>query len=175
MILGMSAKVEFKFSAAMGDARRVLRAIGDGLNEGGDKVRTQVQKALWKQTGVVKYTSVTKRMHTLRASQATGGGLRYQIIASGKGIPIKEFKVSAGKSGVVAFPWAVEHDFKRSFALSGARYKARVGAARFPIRSLFGPSLPKELVKEASAATFLREAEREVPAAILKRLARLLQ
>ena len=43
------------------------QAIARGLNEGGDKVRTQVQRALQKQTSLVKYSSVTSRVRTVRA------------------------------------------------------------------------------------------------------------
>lgn len=175
MMVDLRASVSVKMSAVLdANGTGVVRAIAQGLNEGGDLVRTQVQKALWKQTGAIKYKSITGRMRTARAGQIREGGLSYMIIASGKGIPLKEFKVAVTGTGVAGFPWGVEHDFKRSFALGGGRFKARRGAARLPVRSLNGPALPKELVKGASAATFYREAERVVPDMILKRLARLL-
>ena len=112
---------------------KIPLAIARGLNEGGDKVRTQVQHALQRQTGLVMYRSVTSRVHTIRAYP---GNLDYQIIAKGKpAIPIKEFRVTRGPRGVVAFPWAKEHDFKRSFVgkgrVSGAFWRASEKSA-FP-------------------------------------------
>ena len=70
------------------DLRRLIRqldqmqaklpqAIARGLNEGGDKVRTQTQRALQKQTGLTRYASVTKRVRTARAFP---GGMNYSII-----------------------------------------------------------------------------------------------
>ena len=154
---------------------KVPQAIARGLNEGGDKVRTQVQHALQRQTGLVKYRSVTSRVHTMRAHP---GSLKYQIIAKGKpAIPIKEFRVTIGPHGVVAFPWAKEHDFKRSFVgngrVSGALL-ARTGKERFPVRRLFGPSLSKELDKDQSAEAFNSGASAFVPPAIEKHLDKLL-
>ena len=60
---------------------KLPQAIARGLNEGGDRVRTQVQRALQKQTGLVKYGSVTKRARTARAFPAN---MNYSIIVSGK-------------------------------------------------------------------------------------------
>lgn len=155
---------------------KIPQAIARGLNEGGNKVRTQVQHALQRQTGLVKYRSVTSRLLTISASP---GKLDYQIIAKGRpAIPIKEFRVKRGPHGVVAFPWAKEHDFKRSFVGSGGRvsgaFMARIGKERFPVRRLFGPSLAKELDKDQSAEAFNSGASAFVPPAIEKHLDKLL-
>ena len=106
------------------------QAIARGLNEGGDKVRTQVQRAIQKQTSLVKYSSVTSRVRTVRA-YATGmdaksgigpprpASMSYTIIVSG--VPptkIDEFKtrVTNGPSGgVTAIMWGNPHKFVRSF------------------------------------------------------------
>ena len=154
---------------------KIPQAIARGLNEGGGKVRTKVQHALQRQTGLVKYRSVTSRIQTISASPTK---LNYQIIAMGRpAIPIKEFRVKLGPHGVVAFPWAKEHDFKRSFLgngrVSGA-FMARTGMKRFPVRRLFGPSLAKELDKDESAQAFNSGADTFVPLAIEKHLDKLL-
>src|ERR1700722_17353206 len=60
---------------------KLPQAIARGLNEGGDRVRTQTQRALQKQTGLTRYASVTKRVRTARAFP---GPLNYSIIVSGK-------------------------------------------------------------------------------------------
>jgi hypothetical protein len=146
-------------------------AIARGLNEGGDKVRTRVQRALKEQTGVKAYSSITKRVKTLRAH---AGGLSYQIVATGKGIPIKEFPVkSSVHAPVTANVWNIAHTFKRSFTTSGkGLLRARLGASRMPIRAFYGPALPKELGKGQSAQTFYASAAEFVPPAILKHLAK---
>jgi hypothetical protein len=156
-------------------SKKIPLAIARGLNEGGNKVRTQVQHALQRQTGLVKYRSVTSRIETISAAPTK---LNYQIIAKGRpAIPIKEFRVKLGPHGVVAFPWAKEHDFKRSFVgngrVSGA-FMARTGMKRFPVRRLFGPSLAKELDKDESARAFNSSADAFVPLAIEKHLDKLL-
>jgi hypothetical protein len=154
---------------------KIPQAIARGLNEGGDKVRTQVQHALQRQTGLTMYSSVTSRVHTMRAYP---GMLNYQIIAKGKpGIPIKEFRAILRPRGVVAFPWGKEHDFKRSFVGKGrvsGSFLARLGKERFPLRRLFGPSLAKELDKDESAQAFNSGASAFVPPAIEKHLDKLL-
>jgi hypothetical protein len=173
--------------------KKIQQAIARGLNEGGDKVRTQVQRALKTQTGVTKYASITSRINTLRAYPAAQAGvngknlgagfssrgpLSYHIIAAGKGIPIKEFPVRVTKRGVDAKTWGVDHVFKRSFAMKGrpiaTALRARLTGERFPIRVLYGPSLPKELTKGSSAQAFMTSAQLYVVPAVLKHLTKTL-
>jgi hypothetical protein len=151
------------------------QAEARGLNEGGDKVRTAVQRALWRQTSVKNYRSITSRVRTTRAFE---GSLSYTIIATGKGIPIREFPVRLTGAGVVAQVWGVAHQFQRSFGEKDhpgvEGFRARLGASRLPIRKFYGPALPKELGKGESANAFYRAASEFVPPAILKHLARAL-
>lgn len=157
---------------------RIGRAIVEGLNEGGDKTRTQVQRALKVQTGVSKYSSITSRMADSGKgwARAAPGRLQYVIVAKGKGLPIKEFPARLAKA-VIAKPWGVAHVFKRSFGLKGGGvdgFRARLGPKRFPIRKLYGPSLPKEIIQGDAAVVFESSAEAFVPAAVIKRLGRVL-
>lgn len=182
----MEFRVEVRLPRRV-DLGRIERAIAEGLNEGGDKVRTQVQRALKTQTGVVKYSSITSRMRTMRAfpGAALSGvgpsrpaGLQYVIIATGKGIPIEEFRTRLTARGVVSNPWGVRHLFKRSFWKDGkgkTGFRARLTDKKFPIRALFGPSLPKELGQGRALAAFVTTSSSAVPAAVLKRLARALR
>ena len=155
----------------------IPRAIAQGLNEGGDKVRTQVMRTLWKQTGLTRYASVTSRVRTARAHE---GGLSYQIVVPGKPpIPITEWPVTVRTGpggGVDAKTWGVDHLFKRSFQEAGGALRARTTSKRFPIRKLYGPSLAKELVSERGTVptVFIATASAEVPRAILKRLAKVM-
>lgn len=152
---------------------KARRAMVEGLNEGGDLERTQVRRALRAQTGVIKAGAITSRTSTRRAS---GGNLTYVIGGTGKGMPIKEFPVTAGAGApVTARPWAVTHRFERSFKTSRkGLLRARRGASRFPIRALYGPSVAKEIVKDETAAEFTDNASPRVERAVIKRLGRML-
>ena len=128
---------------------KLPQAIARGLNEGGDRVRTQVQRALQKQTSLVKYASVTSRVRTLRAFD---GSPSYVIVVDGRPTKIGEFKtrVTTGPGGgVTAIMWGAAHRFARSFQQAErGGLRARLGSSRFPIRSFDGPNLAKEAVKD---------------------------
>jgi hypothetical protein len=150
------------------------RAIEDGLNQGGGVVATRVRKALFVQTGVTKYKSITSRTRTvfLRGPEAS-----YTIVATGKGIPIEEFKTSiqsGSGGGVVSFPWAQAHRFKRSFSKDGtvAGARARTTSKRFPLRKLYGPSVAKEAMEPVIVEGFKRSVVTEVAPRILLRIAK---
>jgi len=169
---------------------KIPQAIARGLNEGGDKVRTQVQRALQKQTGLVRYASVTSRIRTARAfpgqadasavakGSAAGQGMQYQIIVTGKPTKRNEFKwkVTTGKGGgVTIWMWGKEHKFKRSFQLLGTGLRMRTTGPRFPIRGFDGPNLAKEAVKDEAAHAFFKGAGEFVGPAIEKHLAKALK
>jgi hypothetical protein len=157
--------------------KRLPQAIARGLNEGGDKVRTQTQRALQKQTGLLRYASVTKRTRTARAFP---GGLAYSLIVSGKpATKPTEFRTritTGAGGGVTIWMWGVAHKFKRSFQ---QKYKlglrARLGAARDQIRGFDGPNLAKEAVKDQTAEAFFRTTAAMVAPIVEKHLARALK
>ena len=165
-------------------------AIARGLNEGGNKVRTQVQRALKEQTGLLRYSSVTSRVRTARAfavgeaksgiGPARGASLSYSIIVGGRSTKVYEFKtkVKTGPGGsVTAWLWGNPHQFKRSFQGSGTiagQLRMRVGKEHLPLHSFKGPSLAKEAVKDKSAAVFFATTEAAVAPAVLKHLGKLL-
>lgn len=195
MIGALGIKVDFRDGKGGEPLRRFAAiqaligpAIADGLNDGGDKVRTQVMRAAWKQTGLKQYKSVTSRFRTAPAHSISRRGLvgptqarmSYTIHAMGPGIPIKEFKVKRVGAGVEASPWGVSRVFERSFQRRGAdgwmpgAFYARKGAERTPFRPIYGPNLAKELVGLTRGShlpqVFTSSAALFVPPAILKRL-----
>jgi hypothetical protein len=171
---------------------RIPRAIAFGLNEGGDKVRTQVQRGLQEQTSLIKYDSVLRRVGTMRAFGTNApksgvgptqpAGLAYQIIVRGKpSTRIDEFKfrVKTGKGGYVAAKmWGVDRIFKRSFQMKGASgsagLRARRQTAREPIRGFDGPNLAEELGRGIVPGRFYATAAFAVPVAIIKHLGKAL-
>ena len=154
-------------------------AIARGLNEGGDKVRTQVRRAMREQTGLLRLRSVTDRQRTIRAF---AGALSYSIVFAGKpSTKPDEFSlaVKRGKGGgVTVRMWGVPHRFQRSFQIpgrgAGGGLRMRLGGERFPIRGFDGPNLAKEATKGQVAPTFLAGARLLVEPMIIKRIARLL-
>ncbi len=144
-----------------------------GLNDAGDVVRTQVRRALQKQMGLQAYDVVVDATSSIPARP---DDLRYRITAAGKGLPIRFFGVKVDPHGpVVAMPWGVPHEFKRSFRTTRTgRLLARRTDARLPVRSLRGPSPSKELVKGQSLATFEQAVPGIVEPVIIRRLARLM-
>lgn len=173
-----------------GQQSKVLRAIAQGLNEGGDKVRTQVRKAMREQTGLTKLKSITSRERGIRAfatglapksgiGPSRGASLDYTIIYMGKpNTKPAEFKtqVETGPGGgVTVYMWNKAHKFKRSFQQKNkGGLRMRIGGPRMPIRSFDGPNLAKEALKDQVAATFLEQAAVLVPPMIEKRIARAL-
>ena len=155
---------------------KLPQAIARGLNEGGDKVRTQVQRGLQKQTSLLRYSSVTKRVRTTRAFP---GGLAYSIVVAGKP-PTKptEFRtrITTGPGGGVSIiMWGVVHKFKRSFQQKyRLGLRARLGAARDKIRGFDGPNLAKEAVKDQTAEAFFRTTGAVVAPIVEKQMMRAL-
>ncbi len=166
-------------------AAKLPQAIARGLNAGGDKVRKEVQHALQKQTSLVKYSSVTSRVRTMRGYGAnapksgigpTGpGSLNYTIIVAGHPpTKPKEFKTRVKKEpggGVTIIMWNSAHKFKRSFQQKfKLGLRARLGAARDKIRSFDGPNLAKEAVKDESKAAFFDTVETAIVPAVEKEI-----
>ena len=170
---------------------RVQLAIARGLNEGGDKVRTQVRRAMREQTSLVKLQSVTKRSSTIRAfpgaprsgiGPVAAGSLSYTIVFKGKpSTRPEEFAYSVKRGpggGVTVRMWGGAHKFQRSFQIAGhsgaSGLRARLGADRFPVRGFDGPNLAKEAVKGKVAETFMTLSPVIVPPIIGKHLGRII-
>jgi hypothetical protein len=166
-----------KVGQTLGKAQaKVALAIVQGLNEGGDLVRTRVQVAMKHQTSLLRLKSVTSRQREIRAFD---GSLSYTIVYAGKpSTRPSEFRTQAKRGpggGVTITMWGKPHKFQRSFKSSVLGIlRARLGPSRMPIRGFDGPNLAKEAVKDEVAQTFLNLADLLVAPAIDKRLARLL-
>jgi hypothetical protein len=172
--------------------KQIPVAIARGVNEGGDRVRTQVQKALQRQTGVIRYSSVLSRVRTARAfpgqgdvdestkGSGIGSGMAYQIIVSGKK-PTKpvDFKTQITKGpsgGVTVWLWNIAHKFKRSFEGTGkiaGKLRMRTEGPHLPMRGFDGPNMAKEAVKDKSREAFFATADAEVGKAVSKHMAKL--
>ncbi len=140
--------------AAEALTNRTPDALRRALNHTGDKANTRVKRALSQQikapqAAIVQYGRV-------RPVRANFGSLTYEIVSSGGPIPLKYFKPSQTRKGVSAAPWGNRKIYKSAFMNGmGGHVFWRKGKARLPIERIAGPNVPKELVKDQSAAAFL--------------------
>ena len=146
-------------------------AIARALNWTGNKARTQVARTLARDTGV-GYGVIRKALRTTPASPAK---LTYEIGVSGAHIPLAEFHARQTRRGVSAAPWGQRRVFPHTFIVGqlGGQVFKREGRARLPIRKLWGPSLPIELVRGASPAAFETSAAADLPQSLAHELGRL--
>jgi hypothetical protein len=143
------------------DMRSALRRA---INHTGDKARTQVGRALVKQTGL-KYGRVREELRTINA---TVGSLSYIIRARGGYVSLKEFAARQTQKGVSAAPWGKRRVFPHTFIVAslGGHVFERKGPARYPIRKLWGPAIPAEMVKDQTKEAFEATVAADLPARV---------
>jgi hypothetical protein len=136
--------------ASLGEGQ-ARTALSRALNHEGNKGRTQVKRALAKQTGI-RYGAVDKATATIRATPAT---LTYTLKAHGDETNIAWFGGVQRRKGVSAAPWHKRRIFRHSFIVPRfGRAFIRTSKSRLPIRPLYGPNLARELLKDSSAGAW---------------------
>lgn len=169
------------------DARQLLRmaetfrkagvetrpAEARAINHTGDKTRTRVIRALVKQMGTT-YGVVNKALG--RPIRANPASLAYVIRVKGPALSLKEFKARPTRKGVSAAPWGTRRVFPHSFIAPsmGGHVFVRTSRARFPVKKLWGPAVPNELVRNQSKAAFEATVATELPARLAYELGRIL-
>jgi hypothetical protein len=144
-------------------------AIAKAVDEVGNKTMTQVRRSVAKQAGV-KYGRVAK---VLSKRQAMGAGEgSYSIIARDVTMSLKEFGPRKTRKGVSAAPWGKRRVFPHSFIGPGGHIFHRVGKSRLPIKKMYGPAIPKEMVKDQTEALFYAFTAQALPSALEKWLFR---
>ena len=147
------------------------RAFNRALNSEGNKIRTQVRRALREQTGA-RANLINRETRSYRS---TFSNLVYRIEARGNYLGLSHFSPRQFRFGVRAKPWGRFQRFDGAFLVGSLGNNAfvRTTAARFPIKKMFGPAIPKEMVKDESARAFeqsqpdvLAEATRQLYRAI---------
>lgn len=157
-------------------------AMARALNHTGDKVRTQMIRALVPQTGLKRKTIVK----ALVKNRAGAGSLVYVIKSRGGDISLKHFAARETRKGVTAAPRGQRKLFASAF-VKGGRFPnrvglglgghvfARVGKSRTPIKRLkSGVFIPAEMVKGATKEAFDRTVASELPKRINHELSRLI-
>lgn len=132
--------------------REANRAFSRALNHEGRKSFTAVKRALRKQTDIPA-GMITAAMQFKSSSQRN---LRTIIQGSGSELPLRFFGARQFSYGVRAKVWGKFQTYKSNFivaSLSGNVFH-RTSRKRLPIQRTFGPSIPKEMVKDETAETF---------------------
>lgn len=144
---------------------RTPDALRRGLNHTGRKAFVAVRRAVSKQIRAPQ--SAIQKYGKLQERRAHHYSLAYSIVSKGGPIPLKYFRPSQTARGVSAAPWGNRKVYKSSFMAGamGGHVFWRKGKARFPIERIAGPNVPKEMVKDQSAAAF-RAVSAELPARI---------
>lgn len=136
---------------SLGDKRARL-AESRALNHTGDKAYTAVRKALIAQTSAPR-AAISAGLDKQKAGNAR---LAYSIVANGRPIRLREFGAVQFKAGVRAKVWGRLQTYPHTFIVPafGSNVFVRTSSARGPIRSLYGPGLANELVKDQSKIAF---------------------
>jgi hypothetical protein len=126
--------------------------------------RTKTFRALAEQTGL-KYGDIRSAVTTVRA-KPSAMHQAYELHARGGYLTLSHFRPAQTREGVRARPWGRSQLFRGAFIVRKLPPLVfrREGRARFPIRPLYGPAIPKEMIRGASAEAFDQVVRTELPA-----------
>lgn len=150
-------RVVFEAMVKRAGGKDAKRAFARAINHEMAKANTAVKRELKTATGI-KSGDISKALKRTRANSAR---LTAQIVARGGAMPLKYFSARQFKYGVRARPWNRPQRFEHAFiakSISGHVF-IRSSKARLPIEMLWGPAIPKEMVKEKVINTFNRSTE----------------
>lgn len=146
----LAIKVDTREIAKVGQALSEVglavreRVLYRALNRTGDMATTQVKRTLAKETGL----KVSRIGQALKKTRARPGFLTYAIDARGGFLKITtgNFGARQVRAGVSHKAWNRRQTAKGAFMVGRVAFK-RLGRARLPIRALYGPAIPREMVR----------------------------
>ena len=117
--------------------------------------------------------ALNSETRTIRSSFAN---LSYTIEARGDYLGLSHFSPRQFGYGVRAKPWGRWQRFEGAFLVGSLANNAfvREGRARLPIKKMFGPAIPKEMVRDATRDAF-EAAQPEVLAEATRQVGQLLR
>jgi hypothetical protein len=129
-------------------------AFSRALNHESRKTFTAVKRALRKQTDIPPFMITASTAFRFSSKHH----LRTIITGSGRELPLLLFKPSQFSYGVRARVWGRHQVYRSSFIVArfGGNVFHRTSHKRFPIQKMFGPSVPKEMLKDETLETFER-------------------
>jgi hypothetical protein len=152
--------------------KRMQQIISRVLNHVGGTARTKVKSTLAKQMGLPA-GPVDARLITKRAYP---GHQSFEITAAGRPIPLAEFDARQTRRGVSARPWGQRRVFPGTFIVQslGGQVFRRAGRPRLPIVKLWGPSLPREMLRDEVPKVFFEEVHTKLRIRLTHELRRVL-
>lgn len=174
---------------ALGDGQARV-AMSRAVNRAVDTTYTQVIRALVTQTSI-KRAELLAQVGKSKSAQMGTGPIVGSIYATGSELPLSQFGPVQFSWGTRAKVWGKLQPEKGAFIfagswcnkgqpIAGGHVFVRTGKANpksgrnNAIAELFGPSIPKEMVKDEVAETFLRVSREEVTKRLSHELSRLL-
>jgi hypothetical protein len=149
----------------LGDQGQTHRIMARAMNYEGKRGFVIVKRVLRKQTSIPRQV-VERSMQFINAS-TKGGALETKIVGKGRALSLKFFGPKQFAKGTKATVWGRRQMYPGLFmgpkpgvlapALHGHVFH-RVGKARLPVKKAFGPSIPKEMVKDETAKAFYASA-----------------
>lgn len=147
--------------AAAGKSKEVI--IVRALNHVVDKARTQIVRDVREQMGP-KFVSYGEVRKATVIKYASAGRLEAVIHAADRTYSLGRFGARQTSKGAVASPWNQRRTFKHTFLVAslGGNVFVRKGHGRFPLKKLWGPSVPAEMVRGNAKETFEATAAAQV-------------
>lgn len=145
--------------------KKARRLFSMAMNKKGKQGHTAVVRALSKQTSI-KQKDIRANMKFVRSSPAT---LTTRISGSGKPLSLKYFGAKQFSYGSKARVWGRQQKFKSAFIhagrpgsgimVGGGHVFVRTTGKSNPIKPLFGPSIPVEMLKDDAVEAFEQNAQ----------------
>ena len=146
--------VRIRFEAActrLGESE-ARRAFSMALNKEGRKSFTQLRRSLAQQSSIPRGAVNA----ATRFQSATRGTMATVTSGTGRHLPLSFFGAKQFSYGVRAKIWGRAQTFRSAFVVKryGGGVFKRTGKARFPIEQLWGPSVPKEMLRDEAHAAW---------------------
>lgn len=157
----------------LGSESKAKAAYRMALNDTNKAIHTRVKRVLSEQMGASQRDIV--KHGGIKMIRAINSRLEASIVAKGGYMPLSDFKSRQVKRGVSAAPWGTRRIFPKTFivrSLGGNAFK-RLGAKRLPIEKLWGPAVPREMVRDQSAKAFEEVSARMLPTEVRRQIERL--
>lgn len=165
--LGVNVSVDASELAGVRDAwrragKQMPLAMSRALNKVGPLAMTQVRRRVAKEMGV-KYSAV---MTGIQGYKAAPQRLEYDVTGRGSYMTLRQFDPYplARRRGVSARPWGTRQWFRGAFIIPSLNNQVfkRTGKARGDIKVLYGPAIPREMLRGEVPGIFQAKAATEM-------------
>ena len=159
------------------------RALARAVNRTTTSVHSRVVRAIAKQSSIPTRI-VRAQVRRIQVKPGSGDSLEGHVIASGRPIPLRDFRARQFSWGVRAKVWGETRRFEGMFIYAGTFRSGqevgnghvfqRVTSRSLPIAKQEGPAVPTEMVRNQSRDEFERTVAEMLPQRVRHELSRLL-